>query len=156
MVGPGAVNAGTFEERSSGYASLTVQTTPEITQQVMQFMREFKANPSKYRFPTNTCVTACRAALEIAGIRVSAYSPTGLWNALYRRYSPSYRMMLGDGKSFMPPISSRPGMDSGSPRSDPMGWQRFLFNLWLQQVERQREEERKEREREYEPPGYGR
>ncbi len=146
MVGPGAVNNGTFAERRSGYASLTIQTTPEVTQKVMQFMRDFKANPAAYRFPTNTCVTACRAALEVAGIRVSAYSPAGLWNALSRRYSPSYRMMLGDGKSLMPPISSRPGFDSGSPRTDPMNWQRFLFDVWLRQVDRQREEERKLRE----------
>jgi RHS repeat-associated protein len=157
MVGPGAVNTGTFGDRRSGFASLTIQTTPEITQKVMQFMREFKANPPAYRFPSNTCVTACRAALEIAGIRVSAYSPAGIWGALYRRYSPSYVMMLSDGKSFMPPIRSRPGMDSGSPRTDPKAWQRFLFNLWLEQVRRQREEEeRKKRERHYEPPGFGR
>lgn len=98
MVGPGAVNTGTFDERRTGFASLTVQTTPEVTQKVMEFMRKFKANPADYRFPSNTCATACRAALEIAGIRVSAYSPSGLWNALYRRYSLSYRMLLFDGK----------------------------------------------------------
>jgi RHS repeat-associated protein len=158
FVGPGAFNSGTFNERRSGFESLTIQTTPEVTQKVMAFMRDFKARKPSYSFPwSSTCVTACRAALEVAGIRVSAYSPAGLWRALYRRYSPSYRMMLGDGKSLMPPITSRPGMDSGSPRTDPMEWQRFLFNLWLQQIERQREEEeRKRREREYEPPGYGR
>ncbi|MCZ2074055.1 MAG: RHS repeat-associated core domain-containing protein, partial [Bryobacterales bacterium] len=157
FVGPGAVNNGTFSERTSGFASLTIQTTPEVTQKVMAFMRDFKARKPGYSFPwSSTCVTACRAALEVAGIRVSAYSPAGLWRALYRRYSPSYRMMLGDGKSLLPPISSSPGIDSGSPRTDPMAWQRFLFNVWLQQVERQREEERKRREREYEPPGYGR
>jgi hypothetical protein len=84
--------------------------------------------------------TACRATLEIAGIRVSAYSPSGLWSALYRRYSPSYRMVRLDGKSFMPPIDSRAGSDSGSPRTDPMEWQRFIFDLYRNQVERQKEE----------------
>jgi hypothetical protein len=79
-------------------------------------------------------VTACRAALELAGIRISALSPRELWNALVRRFSPGYRLLSSDGKSFDPPIPAQPGYDAGSPRlGDPFALQRLLFDLLFRQ-----------------------
>jgi RHS repeat-associated protein len=115
--GPGAVNTGNLSDRSNGgYASLTIQTTPEVTQKVQAFIRNFRGHVPAYRFPGgSTCVTACRAALELAGIRISAYSPGGLWNDLVKGFSPGCQCRLKIPQfspienSLLAPVQKSPG-----------------------------------------------
>jgi RHS repeat-associated protein len=138
--GPGTLNDGTMAERVDKFASITIQTTPELTQKVIDLIKDLKANPQKYSFPNNTCTTLCKTALKLAGIDtgIGTLSPQGLWNSLLRRYSPTYRQYMFDGKSFMPNLTFQAGHDYGQPRQGgELDWQRFLFQLWVNQRPKQ-------------------
>jgi RHS repeat-associated protein len=134
LSGPGTFNGGAFSEREGRFASITVQTTPEITQQVIDFIKDIKAHPQRYVFPFKTCTTVCNTALKLVGMGSPAtLTPQGLWNTWLNRYT-SQRSQSFDGKSFLPPPPQvSPGVDYGNPRTNALDWQRSLFDLWRNQ-----------------------
>ena len=156
--GPGEVNRGDFRERIGTHASLTIQTTPDVAQKALDFIKKFNGKVPDYNIFSSSCTTACRAVLELAGISaLGEITPSSLWANLYSRYSfEALHGGLGQrllrGSIFSTPMqpSYAPGREFGNPRN--MGstdWQRYLFNLWIEKVNRQREEERR-RKKDYE------
>jgi RHS repeat-associated protein len=147
--GKGEVNRGDFRERVGNHASLTIQTTPEVAQKALAFIKKFKSAVPDYNVFSSSCVTSCRAVLELAGINVFELTPSGVWANLYSRYSTqeSFVQRMLSSSIFGAPVMPKyaPGREFGNPRD--MGqdsdWQRFLFSLWLQQIERDRERSQK-------------
>jgi RHS repeat-associated protein len=132
--GPGAFNDGDFLAREGRFMSITVQTSPEITQKVIDAIKALKQQPPGYTFPNSTCATTCNMVLKSIGLGSAfSLSPQGLWTAWRNRYSRSNRAALLDGKSFLPPVMEKPGFDYGNPRKSPADWQRFLFDAWRNQ-----------------------
>jgi RHS repeat-associated protein len=129
--GPGAFNDGDFTAREGQFMSITVQTSPEITQKVIDSIKELKRQTPNYTFPNNTCTTTCNMVLKSIGMGSAlTLTPQGLWTSFRNRYSSARRLEIFDGKSFLPPVTERPGFDYGNPRTLPGAWQRFLFDAW--------------------------
>jgi RHS repeat-associated protein len=76
------------DELRQGYAALTIQTSPEEAQAVIDFLRSFDGSSWKLGGPN--CTTVCRDALKAIGLLPQNYgsiSPASLWSGLYERFS---------------------------------------------------------------------
>lgn len=78
------------DDLRSNYASLTIQTSPEDAQKVIDYIKQLSTNATPYEafaesYKAN-CSTVCREALKIIGVLNSkdkTFSPAGLWQDLY-------------------------------------------------------------------------
>ena len=70
-------------DRLSEHASLTVQTTPEEAQKVIDFIGQFQQGHPTFQVPFSDCATACEEALRVIGIDLDSWTPDGLWFQLY-------------------------------------------------------------------------
>jgi RHS repeat-associated protein len=99
----------------STYASLTIQTSPELAQQVIAYIRA-NPDPSTWTAVGPNCSTQCIKILQkfkLANQKDSGLRPKLLWNTLRRQYNPNA------------PANPKNGTDYGNPRTD-------MFNaLWL-------------------------
>ena len=106
------------DDLRQNYSSLTIQTTPELAQQVIDRIRASYGNtPKNFNFLYGpNCTTACADALKKLGIRHNV-SPAGLWSELFKRYSrytsPTFAFNYGVGTTY----PHENGVD--------YGWQRF-------------------------------
>jgi RHS repeat-associated protein len=106
------------------YAALSIQTSPEQAQDVINFINGFGAAENPYRLFQANCSTVCRDALKAVGVLPRNYgsiTPFGLWSALYRRLSnpakQRFSTTTGYGEQFQSlRIDSQKGVDYGSPR----------------------------------------
>src|SRR5438309_3402592 len=89
--GPGQFNLGNMQDRAAElarYSSLTIQTTPEEAQKVLDFIKTLTSQPAPdYHWLSNNCTTVCEDALHDLGLDLHNISPSAFWNAIYRRYS---------------------------------------------------------------------
>jgi RHS repeat-associated protein len=76
------INADRLREMSS----VTIQTTPEQAQKVIDYINKFNGNHHTWRFWSTNCSTACSEALHVLGIEGSS-NPLGLLLTLYLQYS---------------------------------------------------------------------
>jgi hypothetical protein len=78
------------DDLRQGYAALSIQTTPEQAQEVINFINQFSAAANPYQLFQTNCSTVCRDALKAIGILPRNYdsiTPFGLWSDLYSRFS---------------------------------------------------------------------
>ncbi|SNT44422.1 RHS repeat-associated core domain-containing protein [Granulicella rosea] len=93
------------------FSSLTIQTSPEDTQKVIDFIHSLATTGNPYMLFKNNCTTTCVQALKIIGLLPgsnSTITPKGLWNDLFKKHADPYWM-----KTYGKPLS-RPGFNFGS------------------------------------------
>jgi len=72
------------------FSSLTIQTSPEDAQKIIDFIRNLSTSSNPYMLFKNNCTTTCVQALKILGILPSnnnTITPKGLWKTLSSKYS---------------------------------------------------------------------
>jgi RHS repeat-associated protein len=132
-----------YPDRLREHASLTIQTTPDEAQRVIDFLRRFRENPPTFQVPTSDCATACQEALRLIGIDLDVWTPDALWANLYAMYSAdALRARKKLGNPYFAPIGSlpaQPGHEYGNPRYSGAGFDytKFLSDLlWYQSMNR--------------------
>jgi RHS repeat-associated protein len=86
----------TTDELKAQYSSLTISTSPEDAQEVINYIRQLSTSTNPYTlYGANAmnCTTVCRNALKAIGLLPksnNSWTPAGLWANLFSRYSPSY------------------------------------------------------------------
>jgi RHS repeat-associated protein len=140
--GRGEFNPGDMQDRAGqNYASLTIQTTPEQAQNVINVIKGLKnGTPAAYSALSHNCTTVCQDALADLGLSLGDITPTGFWNDVFQRYSAAavarkQRGFVGTIQNFFQPLRpvSRPGTEFGVPRN--FGPGNFdLFYLYFNQL----------------------
>ncbi len=139
--GPGAFNTGNMQDRAAElakYASLTIQTTPEEAQKVLDFIKQLTSQPaSDYHALSNNCTTVCEDALHDLGLDSHNITPTAFWNAIYRsrsKFATQHPILNSLAKALGISAPSQGGTDYGNPRDFGVGdFDQFLFELYLNQ-----------------------
>ena len=97
------------------FSSLTIQTSPEDAQKVIEFIRNLSTSANPYELYKNNCTTTCVQALKILGILPSnnhTITPQGLWRTLFPKYSGSYWQNSFGWQPSVP----KSGVEYGNPR----------------------------------------
>lgn len=114
------------DELRQKYVMLTIQTEPEVTQEIISYMNAFNEKGwQEWNLPGPNCTTVCRDALKATGILPKDFdsiSPNGFWEALYSRFgNPSTmkftvtNMRYGEVSERLN-IPTQTGVDYGNPR----------------------------------------
>ena len=113
---PGEMNQGVTSDRLKNHAALTIQTTPDVAQKLIDAIDTMNKQTPGYWLLTSTCATACADLLNLAGIDVSStlVTPTDVWSLLYADYSSE---ALEGGQLKMGFYRYQAGRDFGSPMS---------------------------------------
>ncbi len=116
------------DELRSGYAALSIQTSPEQTQDVLKYIKGVSASTAStdYQVLSVNCTTVCRDALKAIGIlprTAGSIAPISLWYSLYRRYGnqslvtyPEVPARYGETRQGPAHIPSQTGLDYGNPQ----------------------------------------
>ncbi len=94
------------------YASLTIQTSPEEAQQIIDFIKNFSTSENPYELYKQNCTTVCVEALKIIQKlegNNKDWRPTQLWDDLWSQYA---NPDTWGGYYFGPPQST-PGVEYG-------------------------------------------
>jgi RHS repeat-associated protein len=129
------------DDLRQNYAALSIQTTPEQAQDVINFIKRLSTAENPYALYSTNCTTVCLDALKAIGILprdFGSIAPFGLWSNLFARYGNSakqrYRTTSRYGEQFQSPIiSTRQGTDYGNPQFG-MDTFDFIMNM-LQQTQ---------------------
>ena len=94
-----------------GFASLTIQTSPDDAQKVIQWINKFQDHQGTFNLASANCTTSCVEALRILGIDVGyTRAPWTLWDKLFQKYSTSQALpTLGHYPAY-------PSHEYGNPR----------------------------------------
>ena len=112
-----AVKVNPSAERLAEHAALTIRTTPEQAQAIIDTIEELEKNPPPYSvFRGSTCVGHCLDLLRLAGIEIDSILPDSTWVQLYLGYSarsqnpgrPRVRVRYTPGVDFGVAMSSLP------------------------------------------------
>ncbi len=131
------------DELRQNYAALSIQTTPEQAQEVIDFINRFSTTENPYRLFETNCSTVCRDALKAIGVlprNFGSITPFGLWTSLYERYSnPSlqrFNTTTRYGEQFQSlRIDANKGTDYGNSR---FGMNVFDFMMLMLRQQQQR------------------
>jgi hypothetical protein len=112
------------DDLRKSYAALTIQTSPEQAQEVINFIKQLSTTDNPYRLLQTNCTTVCRDALKAIGILPRNYgsiTPMALWSTLYSRFSnpatQRYTTSTRYGEYFQSlQIPREQGRDYGNPR----------------------------------------
>ncbi len=119
------INQNMTSDRLSQHAAITIRTTPEEAQKVIDFIEKLEKNTPDYDALNNNCTTICQEAMAIIGIPVPGdIFPGDLWESLYGEYSDealSAREQLHN--PYFAPLFPRyqPGADFGRTSFLPRG-----------------------------------
>jgi RHS repeat-associated protein len=88
---PGEMNQGETSDRLKQHAALTIRTTPEIAQKLIDRIDALSPpnQAPEFMIPFSDCVVVCADLLNIAGIDVPSAlaTPEDVWSMLYGNYS---------------------------------------------------------------------
>jgi RHS repeat-associated protein len=141
--GPGIINQGVTAERLKQHAALTIRTTPEAAQKVIEAIESLEKNVPPYWLPSNNCVDQCIDLLRLAGIDldpIGLNTPEAVWAQLYGTYSAE---TLKEG-NLHGLYRYKPGVDFGVPfsvlpdKTDPFYNLQILY-LIVEQQKKQNE-----------------
>jgi len=107
----------TADDLRQRYAALTIQTSPELAQQVIDYIRA-NPDPDNWMAFGPNCSTQCSKILQKFKLEMSrdkGKRPKLLWNALKQQYNPNA------------PAKPSGGVDYGAPRRDMFG--AFWFQI---------------------------
>ena len=134
--GPGTFNNGNMQDRASQadqFATLTIRTTPEEAQKVLNLIDKLKSGSAQdYAALSNNCTTVCEDVLHDLGLDFGDISPDQYWADLYRHFSQD--VQDNPFKAF--PFVQAPrqtGKDYGNPRDYGVNFTWLLFQLYLNQ-----------------------
>jgi RHS repeat-associated protein len=131
--GPGEFNPGNMQDRantSNQFAALTIRTTPDEAQKVLDLIKALKNGPApNYAALTNNCTTICEDVLRDLGLDFGDMLPDDYWSHVYGHFSPA--ALDNPFKNFF--IPRKTGIDYGNPRDYGMNFTRLLFQLYLNQ-----------------------
>jgi hypothetical protein len=105
----------TTDELRQNFSSLTIQTSPEDGQEVINFIRQMSTSTTPYSLYNTNCTTVCREALKVIGLlpkNNNNWTPTSLWKNLFGRYAGSY------WQNSFGWYGSHPGTNYGQPRGN--------------------------------------
>ncbi len=126
----GEINQRETSEQLKDHAALTIKTTPEIAQKLINAIDSLSKTIPNYWMLTNTCATLTADLLSLADIEVPSLlaSPTDIWSVLYGDYSSE---AITGGPLKMGLFRYKTGKDFGSPMNVfPQGTDPF-YNLEL-------------------------
>jgi RHS repeat-associated protein len=131
--GPGQYNQGNMQDRASKsntFATLTIRTTPEEAQKVLNLIDKLKSGSAPdYAALSNNCTTVCEDVLRDLGLDFGDVLPDAYWADVYRNFAPE--ALDNPFKDFFVPY--KPGVDYGDHRDYGMNFTRLLFELYLNQ-----------------------
>lgn len=124
--------AGTFQNNlqalgvtgvDKSYASLTIETTPDEAQKVINTIKQITNSAApNYSLFTRNCTTVCEDVLHELGLDMGDISPSQYWHDLFIKYSPD--MDTNPFKAFNVPHEY--GHDYGMPRYN-LNYTQILF-----------------------------
>ncbi|MCC7342095.1 MAG: hypothetical protein IT170_13530 [Bryobacterales bacterium] len=141
--GPGVVNQNMTLDRLREHGSITIQTTPEAAQKVIDQIDKIMANPPDYTLRLShtgpqglACTILCQNVLREIGIDLSgAYLPYDVWNEAYRKYSPLFsnfgQWSPGTHTWGPTPVRYQPGRDFGAPRFSGIDYNSLMWSLYI-------------------------
>jgi RHS repeat-associated protein len=146
--GAGTFNTGDMQSRAAEaaagkFATLTIQTSPEEAQKVLNQISAMTSGPApNYSavFGSN-CTTVCEDVLHDLGLDFGDRTPSGYWDDLYRRYSQD---AADNPFKIFAPSSSIPrqtGREYGFPRYG-LNYSQLLFQLYLNQWNQQNNQQK--------------
>jgi RHS repeat-associated core domain len=118
----------TADELRNGYAALSIQTTPEQAQEVLDYIKKLSASTGStpYAVLSTNCTTVCRDAVKAIGLlprNAGSIAPASLWSILYQRYGnqsllthPEIPARYGETRPGPGQIPSQQGFDFGNSR----------------------------------------
>jgi RHS repeat-associated protein len=142
--GAGAFNTGNMQSRANEvaagkYVSLTLQTTPEEAQKVIdQISRLLSGSAPGYSAASNNCTTTCEDVLRELGLNFGDVFPSTYWSDIYHRYSSD--VQANQFKAF--PFVAAPqktGVEYGNPRNLGVNFNQLLFQIYLNQWSQQQQ-----------------
>jgi hypothetical protein len=135
--GPGKFNLGNMQDRAAElaqYSSLTIQTTPDQAQKVLDLIKALTSQPPPdYHWLSKNCTTVCEDVLHDLGLDLHHLSPSAFWAAVYRRDS-RYAIKHPDTVN-RTPVPHQPDVDYGEPRDYGENFTDLLFQIYLFQGE---------------------
>ena len=139
--GAGAFNMGDMSDRAAQnaagqFASLTIRTTPEAAQKVINLIEKLKNGPAPdYSALKNNCTSMCEDVLHDLGLDFGDILPSSYWADLYKNFSPdAQRDPLG---TWMYGVPQAPGSEYGNPRNYGMNFSQLLFQIYFNQLQNQ-------------------
>lgn len=84
------MNADLSSKRLGEHAALTIRTTPEAAQKVIEAIEGLEKNKPPYWLPTSNCASQCLDLFRLAGIEldpIGLNTPEAVWALLYGSYS---------------------------------------------------------------------
>ena len=140
--GPGTFNNGDMQDRAAQaqaglFATLTIRTTPEEAQRVLNQIDRLKSGGSApgYRALWNNCTTVCEDALHDLGLDFGDITPDQYWADLYRRFSRDVQNNAFKAFPFAQ-VPRQTGRDYGNPRDYGVNYTQLLFELYQDQIGR--------------------
>jgi RHS repeat-associated protein len=120
----------TADKLRNTFAALTMQTSPELAQQVIDYIRS-NPDPDNWKAWGPNCSTQCAKILQKFKLEMSrdkGKRPKLLWNAFKQQYNPNA------------PAKPTGGLDYGAPRRDMFGpfWNQIQQN-WKDDPSRERQ-----------------
>jgi RHS repeat-associated protein len=122
----------TADDLREGYAALSVQTTPEQAQEVLNYIKNFSPSSTDYKLFSNNCATVCRDALRALGLipkNNHNITPKGLWKTIFNRYSKN--TLRNDLHKFFGTVPSTTGIDYGNPRFEMNTFDTIIYQLTI-------------------------
>jgi hypothetical protein len=107
----------TADELKQQFSALTIQTTPEEAQQVIDWIKQHggvEGLAGGYLLYDQNCTTVCREALKLVNKLAQGnkdWTPTGLWKTLFSQYAHPYWQNNFNW------VGSQSGVDYGQPRT---------------------------------------
>jgi RHS repeat-associated protein len=134
--GPGTFNTGNMQDRAGQadqFATLTIRTTPEQAQKVLDLIDKLKSGSAQdYAALSHNCTTVCEDVLHDLGLDFGDIMPDQYWADLYRHYSQD--VQENPFKVFpFAQVPRQTGRDYGNPRYYGVNFTWLLFQLYLNQ-----------------------
>ena len=137
--GPGEFNPGNMQDRaatSDQFATLTIRTTPDQAQKVLDLITALKSGKAPdYAALSNNCTTICEDVLHDLGLDFGDVFPDNYWAHVYGNFSPAAQD--NPFKNFFVPRKT--GVEYGNPRNFGVGmnFSQWLFQLYMNQQQKQ-------------------
>jgi RHS repeat-associated protein len=107
----------TVDDLRAQYAVLTIQTSPEQAQDVINYIKSFSPSDHNFHLFSQNCTTVCRDTLKAVGLIPndnSQITPSGFWGTVFNLYSKNTFT-----NRFLKSVELVPqyrGIDYGNPR----------------------------------------
>ena len=76
---------------TDNYASLTIRTSPEEAQRVIEWIDQYEKHAADYNFYSNNCTTVCAQGLQVLGIKLDLGGilddPDDAWDQLFDTFA---------------------------------------------------------------------